>query len=167
MSKNQSINVYFHNETDGDKTPVSTASSPSGTASAVPVSQQKAERKKEQGAFVAGVVAVQQIKPYVDQVIGFKVSQIEATTGSAELQQRAQIVSGAVSAVASIGMGAVVGGVPGAIVSTALTVLTSSISAVQTTAAINNSRRIERENLQRRKSALGQSVNRSRSGGTV
>ena len=87
MGRNQSINVYFYNETDGDKTPVSTASSPSGTSSGVPVSQAKAERKAERGAFVAGVVAVQQIKPYVDQVIGFKVSQIEATTGSAELQQ--------------------------------------------------------------------------------
>lgn len=167
MGRNQSINVYFYNETDGDKTPVSTASSPSGTSSGVPVSQAKAERKAERGAFVAGVVAVQQIKPYVDQVIGFKVSQIEATTGSAELQQRAQIVTGAVSAVASIGMGAIVGGVPGAAVSAALTVVSGAISAVQNTAAINNNKRIERENLQRRKSALGQSVNRSRSGGTA
>lgn len=166
MSKNQSINVYFYNETDGDKLPVSTQSEPGGTSSGTPVSQPKAERKKEQGAFVAGVVAAQQIKPYVDQIIGFKVSQIEATTGSAELQQRAQIVSGAVSAVASIGMGAVVGGVPGAIVSTALTVLSSSITAVQNVSAIENNRRIERENLQRRKSAYGQSVNRSRTGGT-
>jgi hypothetical protein len=40
-------------------------------------------------------------------------------------------------------------------------------SAVQNAAAINNNKRIERENIQRRKSALGQSVNRSRSGGTA
>lgn len=167
MSKNQSINVYFYNETDGDKLPVSTPSEPDGTSSGVPVSQQKAEQKKDKGAFVAGVVAAQQIKPYVDQIVGFKISQIEATTGSAELQQRAQIVSGAVSAVASIGMGAVTGGVPGALVTTALTVLSSSISFMQNSTAINNNKKIERENLYRRKSAYGQSVNRSRSGGTV
>ena len=167
MSRNQSINVYFYNETDGDKIPVSTPSEPSGTSSAVPVSQAAAENKQDKGALVAGVVAVSQIKPYVEQIIGFGVSQIEATTGSAEMQQRAQIVSGAVSAVASIGIGAVTGGVPGAIVSAALTVVQGTISAVQTEAAINNNKRIERENLQRRKSTLGQSINRSRSGGTA
>lgn len=167
MSKNQSINVYFYNETDGDKLPVSTQSEPNGSSAAAPVSQAKAERKQEQGAFVAGVVAVQQIKPYVDQIIGFSVSQIEATTGSAELQQRSQILSGAASSIASIGMGAIVGGVPGAAVSAALTVLQGTISYVQNTMAIQNNKRIESENLQRRKSTYGQSVNRSRSGVAV
>lgn len=166
MSKNQSINVYIRNETDGERLPVSTTSEPSGTKSGVPVSQGSAERKQDRGAFVAGVVVAQQIKPYVDQVIGFGVSQIQATTGSAELQQRAQVVSGAVSSVASIGMGAIVGGVPGAAVAAALTVMQSTISGIQNSIAIQNNKRIENESLQRRKDALGQSVNRSRSGGT-
>lgn len=161
----QNINITIRNETDGDRVPVSTPNEPSGTRSGVPVAVPKAEQSKN--ALVSGVVVAQQVKPYVDQIIGFGVSQIEATTGSAEMQQRAQIVSGAVSAVASIGIGAVTGGVPGAIVSAALTVVQGTISAVQTEAAINNNKRIERENLQRRKSTLGQSINRSRSGGTA
>lgn len=161
----QNINITIRNETDGDRVPVSTPNEPQGTKSGAPVSVAKAEREQSKNALVAGFVVAQQVKPYADQIIGFGVSQIQATTGSAELQQRAQVVSGAVSAIASIGMGAVVGGVPGAAISAALTVVSGAITTVQNGIAIETNRRIERESIERKTSRLGQSVNRSRTGG--
>lgn len=161
------VRIIITNETEGDRVPVSTPDSPQGTPAAAPVSQKKAEKEQDRGNFVAGVVVTQQVKPYVEQVIGFNVSQIQATTGSAELQQRMQVVSGAVSAVASIGMGAIVGGVPGAVVSTALTALNGTISAVQHSVALQIQRQIEQEGIDRKTSRLGQSVNRSRTGGVT
>ena len=163
--KGSSINIIIRNETDGDNIPVSTKDSPKGTKAAKAVSQEEDTRKKERGELVAGLVAVQQVKPYVDQAINFRFSQIQATTGSAELQQRAQLVSGAVSSGTSIILGAAVGGVTGAAATAALSVLQSSISFVQNSITVENNRRIERENINLRKSRLGQSVNRSRTGG--
>lgn len=165
MSKRGSINIIIRNETDGDNLPVSTQDSPKGTKAAKAVSQEEAARKKEKGELAAGLVAVHQVKPYIDQAINFGVSQIQATTGSAELQQRAQIVSGAISSGTSILLGAAVGGVPGAAVTAALSALQSSISFVQNSITIENNRRIEYENISLRKSRLGHSVNRSRTGG--
>lgn len=163
--KGSSINIIIRNETDCDNIPVSTKDSPKGTKAAKAVSQEEATRKKERGELVAGLVAVQQVKPYVDQAINFRFSQIQATTGSAELQQRAQLVSGAVSSGTSIILGAAVGGISGAAATAALSVLQSSISFVQNSITVENNRRIERENINLRKSRLGQSVNRSRTGG--
>lgn len=159
------IKIALVNETDGERVPVATPESPAGTTAGVATSPEKVARQQERGAVVGGVVVAQQLKPYVDQIAGFSVSQIQATTGSAELQQRAQIVSGAVSAVSSIVIGAAIGGVHGAAVTTALTVVQCTISAVQNQMAINNNKRIEQESIARRTAALGQSVNRSRSGG--
>ena len=167
MAINKSINIKITNETDGDRVPVSTPNEPQGTKSGAPVSVPKTEREQNKNALVAGFVVAQQIKPYVDQVIGFSVSQIQVTTGSAELQQKAQVVSGAVSAIASIGMGAVVGGVPGAAISAALTVVSGAITTVQNGIAIETNRRIERESIDRKTSRLGQSINRSRTGGVT
>lgn len=167
MASGKSINIRITNETDGDRVPVSTPTEPQGTKSGAPVSVQKAEREQTKNALVSGFVVAQQVKPYVDQVIGFSVSQIQSTTGSAELQQKAQVVSGAVSAIASIGMGAVVGGVPGAAISAALTVVSGAITTVQNGIAIETNRRIERESIDRKTSRLGQTINRSRTGGVT
>lgn len=167
MASGKSINITIRNETDGDRVPVSTPNEPQGTKSGAPVSVAKAEREQNKNALVAGFVVAQQVKPYVDQVIGFSVSQIQATTGSSELQQKAQVVSGAVSAIASIGIGAVVGGVPGAAISAALTVVSGAITTVQNGIAIDTNRRIEREAIDRKTSRLGQTINRSRTGGVT
>jgi hypothetical protein len=165
MSKRGSINIIIRNETDGDNLPVSTQDSPKGTRAAKAVSQEEAARKKEKGELAAGLVAVQQVKPYIDQAINFGVSQIQATTGSAEIQQRTQLVTGAASTGISITLGALVGRATGAAVTAAMSALQASISIVQNSIARENNRRIENENINLRKSRLGQSVNRSRTGG--
>ena len=159
--------ITITNESGGTKTPVSTQTQPEGTPSAQPVSQPQATAQKDKGMVAAGLVAVQQLSPYVNQIANFKISQIGAETGAVELQQRTQVLSGLASAGVSIAMGAVVGGVPGALVSAGLTALQSSISYVQQTQAIQTQRRIENDNIALRKSRLGQTVNRSRGGNVV
>ncbi len=159
------VKIIITNETDGDPIPVSTKERPQGTKAGKAVSQNEAERQKDRGFLAAGLVAVQQVKPYIDQAINFNVSQIQATTGSAELQQRAQLITGMASTGISIGLGAMVAGPSGAAVTAALSALQSSISFVQNSIAIGNERKIEFENINLRKSRLGQSVNRSRTGG--
>lgn len=159
------IEVIITDTTLGDRTPVTTQKEPQGMEAGQGVSQTKAEKKNERGAVVAGLVAVQQVMPYVNNAVNFGVSTIQMQTGSAELQQRAQIVSGAVSAVVSIGLGAAVGGVPGAAVSAALQVLQSTITFAQNTAIIAMQKNLEAENLRLKTSRIGMTVNRSRTGG--
>lgn len=160
------IRVVITNATDDDRIPVSTTTEPQGSTVGAGMSQTKAATKMDKGVNVAGLVAVQQVMPYVNNAVNFSVSQIQVTTGSAELQQRAQIVSGAVASVVSIGLGAAVGGVPGAAISAAMTALQSAITAAQRSFEINVQKKLEEENLNLKKSRIGMTVNRSRSGGT-
>lgn len=161
----ESITVVFKNTELETLTPVATEASPNGTSAGVSKNQFSLETLKATGEVASGLVAAQQIKPYVEQVIGFGVSQIQATTGSAEVQQRAQIISSGVSSVSSILLGAAIGGIPGAAMTAALTAIQSTMSFVQNNISIGNQHQIERENISRRKSVYGQSVNRSRNGG--
>ena len=159
------IEVIITDTTQGDRVPVSTQAEPQGTTAGQGVSQSKAENKADKGAVVAGLVAVQQIMPYVNTAVNFGVSQIQMTTGSAELQQRAQLVSGMASTAISIGLGAAVGGVPGAAISAALAALQSSITFAQNSIVLNQQKVLEGENLRLKSSRVGMTVNRSRSGG--
>lgn len=159
------IEVIITDTTAGDRVPVSTQAEPQGTTAGQGVSQSKAENKADKGAVVAGLVAVQQVMPYVNSAVNFGVSQIQMTTGSAELQQRAQLVSGMASTAISIGLGAAVGGVPGAAISAALAALQSSITFAQNSIVLNQQKVLEGENLRLKSSRVGMTVNRSRSGG--
>lgn len=159
------IEVIITDTTQGDRVPVSTQAEPQGTTAGQGVSQSKAENKADKGAVVAGLVAVQQVMPYVNSAVNFGVSQIHMTTGSAELQQRAQIVTGMASTAISIGLGAAVGGVPGAAISAALAALQSSITFAQNSIVLNQQKVLEGENLRLKSSRVGMTVNRSRSGG--
>ena len=159
------IRVIITNEDPDERLPVSTTTEPAGTQSGAPVSQKSSEKKSDKGQIVAGLVAVQQVMPYVQSAINFEVSQIAYNTGSAELQQRAQILSGLASTGISIGLGAAVGGLKGVAVSAALAAVQSTITFVQNRQAIENQRRLEAENIYLRRSRLGSTVNRSRTGG--
>lgn len=161
------IEVIITDTTQGDRTPVATPTEPKGTTAGQAATQDKAEKKGEKGETVAGLVAIKQVMPYVNSAVNFSVSQIQMQTGSAELQQRAQIVSGMASTAISIGLGAAVGGVPGAAVSAALAALQGAISYVQNSMIIAQQKRLEDENLQLKRSRIGMTVNRSRTGGVT
>lgn len=163
----RSINIRITNETDGDRVPVSTPNEPQGTKSGAPVSVAKAERAQSGGNPLGVLVVAQQAQPYVDQAVNLGVSQIQATTGSAELQQRAQTINGFVSATRSIVYGGIAGGGAGSAVAAGVVIVGATVSAVQNGIAIDTNRRIEREAIDRKTSRLGQTINRSRTGGVT
>lgn len=159
--------ITIRNETDGDRVPVSTPNEPQGTKSGAPVSVAKAERAQSGGNPLGVLVVAQQAQPYVDQAVNLGVSQIQATTGSAELQQRAQTINGFVSATRSIVYGGIAGGGAGAAMAAGVVIVGATVSAVQNGIAIETNRRIEREAIDRKTSRLGQTINRSRTGGVT
>lgn len=158
--------ITIVDESGGKKTPVSTQQAPEGTEAGQAVSQAVASSNKDKGLVASGLVAVQQITPYVNQIANFSVSQIGANTGAWELQQRTQFLAGLASSATTIAMGFAVGGPVGALATLGMQAVGSAISMAQKSAEIDTQRRIEAENISLRSSRLGQAVNRSR-GGTV
>lgn len=156
--------VIIKNATDRKKEPVSL---PNDEPSDYTPTPEKSRQKNDSGIPAAGLVAVNQITPYVTQAINFGISQITVTAGSTELQRKAQIVSSLVGTTASIGMAAAVGGIGGAAVMAGMQVLNGIISTGYNMISIENQKRIEDENISLKKSRAGLSVNRSRTGGTT
>lgn len=156
--------VIIENATDGGAgdRPVSF---PDGASPDNTETPEKAKKQQERGALALGLVAVNQITPYVTQAINFGISQISMDTGSDELQRKAQAASSIAGGIASIGMGAMTGGIAGAAVMAAVQGIQAMISVSQNMAAISNQKRIENENIALKKSRAGLSVNRSRTGG--
>ena len=78
------------------------------------------------------LLSASQIVPFVKQAIGFSVNTISLRTGAEESQQRAQfaydIASQAFSLGKGIWIGAIAGGLPGALVGAGLSILTTVFS---------------------------------------
>ncbi|MBR2906812.1 MAG: hypothetical protein IKC26_02050 [Clostridia bacterium] len=161
---NVEYRVIIENATDGGEgdAPVSF---PGGERPDNTPTPEKAKKKQDKGALALGLVAVNQITPYITQAVNFGISQISMTTGSDELQRKAQAVSGVVGGLSGIGMAAITGGLPAAAIAAGMTALQSIISVQQNLATIANQRRIEDENIALKRSRAGLSVNRSRTGG--
>ena len=139
---------------------------PDGVTGKAPTSNTVSQQQAK-GNNAAGLVAAQQIAPYINQAVNFGVSQIGAVRGSPELQQRLQVVTGAASFAANVGLGAMTGGVAGAAAMAVVSVVQSAVSTAYRVQEISNQRLIENETLSYRKSRMGQSVNRSRFGGVA
>ena len=139
---------------------------PEGVTGKAPTSN-TVRQEQSKGNNAAGLVAAQQIAPYINQAVNFGVSQIGAVRGSPELQQRLQVMTGAASFAANVGIGAMTGGVAGAAVMVAVSAVQSAVSTAYRVQEISNQRMIENETISYRKSRMGQSVNRSRFGGVA
>lgn len=160
----EKIEVVISNQTDKSDNPVSL---PDNVPSSHTIPPEQAERNKEKGMNVAGLVAVNQITPYITQAINFGISQISMSVGSDELQRKAQVMSSMGGTAASIGMAALTGGVPGAAIMAGIQLMNGLISMEYNKAAIANQKQIENENIALRKSRAGLSANKSRTGGTA
>lgn len=165
MASEVKYRLIIENETDGQSAPVSL---PSGSRpNSQPITPESAKRKQEQGINMAGLVAVNQITPYVTQAINFSISQISMTHGSDELQRKAQTFSGLAGSVASIGIAAATTGPVGAAITAGVNVINAVISVGYNRLSIQNQRAIENENIALRKSRAGLASNRSRTGGVA
>ena len=127
----------------------------------------KATKAVDKGAVAAGLVAVGQIRPYVDMAINFGVSQISLTTGSAEAQQRAAAITSAASSATTLGIAALAGGVPGLATAAGMIAVQKAIAFAQHQFTVNAQKAVEAENINLRTSRLGAATNRSRQGGVV
>lgn len=160
----EKIEVVISNQTDKTDNPVSL---PDNVPSSHTMPPEQAERNKEKGMNVAGLVAVNQLTPYITQAINFGISQISMSVGSDELQRKAQVMSSIGGTAASIGMAALTGGIPGAAIMAGIQLMNGLISMEYNKVAIANQKQIENENIGLRKSRAGLSANKSRTGGTA
>ena len=161
---NGTYEVILKNETDGKYQPVAL---PNDAPSDHSVSPAEAQRNQEKGVNMAGLVAVNQLTPYITQAVNFGISQISMTHGSDELQRKATIVSSMAGTLGGIAIGAATGGVAGAAVAAGMQALNALINLGYSRLAIQNRRTIEDENIALKKSRAGLAVNRSRTGGTA
>lgn len=87
------------------------------------------------------------LKSTANQLISYEVSQVELRTGSREQHQRANFAYSVgktiYNAAESVAIGAIFGGLPGALTSLALSTLSSAISIAQNQETINTERRLE------------------------
>lgn len=161
--------IVIRNETNDTSTPIATEPSINGESSiATPIKKKSGTRDaKSQNALVSAIVASDKIKPYVQQVATFGISQIEMTTGSSELQRKMQAVSAIGSSASGIVTAGIVGGIGSAATMAAVQLLQTVIQTAINQATINNQKIIENENLQLARSRAGMVSNKSRGGGTV
>ena len=156
--------IVIENETDSRSNPVSLPNDePSNNKPTGPV----ARKTQTSGNLAMALVAVNQITPYITQAINFGISQISMTTGSQELQRKAQILSSVAGTTMSIGIAAVTGGVPAAAFAAVMQGVNAAISFSYNQISIANQRRIEDESIALKTSRTGLSVNRSRTGGVA
>ena len=150
-------------ESEGTPVSVDSAAGASATDNKAP----KEKDQKEQGALASALVAVGNIKPYVQQVIGFGASTIEMRSGSAEMQRKANLLSSVGSSAITI----IAAGKAGGLKAAASTTATLAIQGALQYAMNQESNRLqaimEAENLSLRRSRLGMSTNHSRFGGTI
>ena len=154
--------VTIRDETGSGTETVAGSSEQTAARPGTPLSQGNAERSAATGKLATALVAVKAVEPYVNQAVAFTISRIEFSTGSTELQQRAQIFSGAASSAYSIGMAAIVGGLPAAAVVAGAQILQTAISAMQNAVAIQDRKALEAETLANKKSRIGAISSRSR-----
>ena len=108
----------------------------------------------KQGAktFATAMVAYGKVKSFATQIINHEVSMVELRTGSREMQDRAnftnEMIQKGVGILESVGTGALVGGLPGALVGLTLSAMHTAIAYQQKQETINLQRTIENVSLQ-------------------
>ena len=158
--------IVIRNETSGGNSPIATEPNVDGEGSiATPITQKSSGSK--QNRLVSAIVATNTIKPYVEQIANFGISQVEMTTGSPELQRKLQAASGVASTLSSITIGGVTGGWQGAAVAAAMQLIQGILQTSLNQININNQKQIESENLSLARSRAGMISNKSRGGGVV
>lgn len=121
--------------------------------------------KKSAKVFAQGMVAYRQVKALGVQAINHEVSLVQLRTGSNELQQRADfindVVQKGVGALESVAVGALVGGVGGALAGLAMSGVTYAIQIQQKRERLDLEREVENESIRRNLIRAGASNSRA------
>lgn len=163
----ETIEVIIKDQTSGGDSPVTVDASEDNAAVALPADPAKARKTTTAALSAQAVVAVGYIKPYVQQMLSFGISQVEMNTGSAELQRKLEGYSTIGSSAVAIGAAAAAGGAIGAVSAAGLMLVQTSIEAMLNNVSIQNRKTIENENIALLRSRAGLISNRSRGGGTI
>ena len=163
MAENVWTILIRDEQDDMSGVPVAT---PDGVTGKAPTSNTVSQQQAK-GNNAAGLVAAQQIAPYINQAVNFGVSQIGAVRGSPELQQRIQMATGAAGIASNAIVSFTAGGPTGLAVYAVTEIVGKTVSTAYRIQEISNQRLIENETISYRKSRMGQSVNRSRFGGVA
>ncbi len=102
-------------------------------------------------AYAKGLVAYHTVKSFATQIVNHEVSMVQLRTGSNELQERAnffnQIAQKSIGILEGGVTGAMVGGLPGFIVGTALSFIHTAIDYGQKVERLNTERSIENQSI--------------------
>lgn len=130
-----------------------------------PQRERQVNRTPLQQNVAAGIVAINKVKPFINQVIGYNVATVQLRTGSSERQQQIEfnykIASGAFDLAETVAAGFAVGGGVGAAVGAVLGVASKSISFIQNDLTIRMNTSMENERI--RQNYLKAGTNGSRS----
>ena len=163
----ETIEVIIKDQTSGGDSPVTVDASEENATVATPANPEKSKKTTTAALSAQAVVAVGYIKPYVQQMLSFGISQVEMTRGSAELQRKLEGYSALGARAISIGVAGAAGGAAGAIGAAGLMLVQSSIETMLNNISIQNRKTIENENIALLRSRAGLISNRSRGGGTI
>lgn len=161
----EEVRIIITDETSGEGTPVATPRSSAPSTPMAPKDEKDAKKEARAGVIAMGLVAYRELSPYISQAVQFGISQIEVTTGSAESQRKAQMLSNMAGTGLSIVVAGLAGGPGAAAAAAGMAALQGITSALYRSMEIQNQKRLENENLALRKSRLGLATNRSRTGG--
>lgn len=132
----------------------------------IPITSKKTDsvQKKGLGTFVATSV----IKPFISTAINTFTSNVELTTGSYALQQQTNVLMEGVSLgnniLSYVGAGAVLGGVPGAVIGGLVAISQYGINYFGNVSQSNINKSIEDRQIQYLVSRMGPAFNQSRRG---
>lgn len=145
-NRNYTITIKADSLSSGNKSPI--AGDNKGT------DKEKSGLLSKEGAkaFGKAMVAYSTVKSFATQVINHEVSMVQLRTGSNELQQRAnfanQMIQKGVGILEGGVAGALVGGLPGFIVGTGLSLLHTMISYGQKQQELDTQRTVENQSIQ-------------------
>lgn len=101
--------------------------------------------------YAKGLVAYHTVKSFATQIVNHEVSMVQLRTGSNELQERAnffnQIAQKSVGILEGAFTGAMVGGLPGFVVGTALSLMHTAIDYGQRVERLNTERSLENQSI--------------------
>lgn len=161
----EEVRIIITDDTEDESTPVSSPQSGASSTAMPPKDEKGAEKAKRSGSSSMGLVAIRKLAPFISQAVNFSVSQIEITTGNAESQRKAQVLSSMAGTGMSLIVAGLSSGVGGVITTGGMAAMQGITAAAQRSVEIENQKRLEYESLVLRKSRLGISTNRSRTGG--
>ena len=149
MERNYTLTIKIDELSEGSASPIA-----DDKGSATPGTQQQGLLNKDQAKmFATGFAAYKTVKSFAVQSINYEVSLVSLKTGSQELQERAnftnQVIQKGVGIMETVAAGALIGGLPGALIGLAVGTAHTLIDIGQKQNTINLQNSLESETLQR------------------